>query len=115
MTASQKSLPATRSFAVFFPLFFRCSFSLAQQPADVIEERAVPAIPPIQPADGWTAYGGDPGGSRYSPAARITRENVAQLKVAWTFHTGASQLDTKLVRQSAFEPTPIVFANTLFL
>ncbi len=115
MHASQKSLHATRVFAVFFPLLFCCSFSLAQQPADVIEERAVPAIPPIQPADGWTAYGGDPGGSRYSPAARITSENVAQLKVAWTFHTGASQLDTKLVRKAAFESTPIFFDNKLFL
>src|SRR5258707_11266149 len=115
MHASEKSLHATRVFAVFFPLLFCCSFSLAQQPADVIEEGAVPAIPPIQPADGWTAYGGDPGGSRYSPAARITSENVAQLKVAWTFHTGASQLDTKLVRKAAFESTPIFFDNKLFL
>ena len=25
---------------------------------------------------------------RYSPLTQINRDNVAQLKVAWTFHTG---------------------------
>ena len=36
----------------------------------------------------WTAYGHDPGGTRFSPA-QITRENVARLKPAWEYHTGA--------------------------
>ena len=73
------------------------------------------ATPPRQPSEGWNSYGGDPGGSRYSSARQISRENVAQLKVAWTFHTGAWQLDTKLVRKAAFESTPILFDNKLFL
>src|ERR1700757_3336916 len=115
MNASQKSLTATRVFAVFFLLIICCSLSVAQQPP-VVEARAVPTpIPPTQPPDAWTAYGGDPGGSRYSAASQITRENVAQLKVAWTFHTGASQLDTQLIRKAAFESTPILFDNKLFL
>jgi len=29
-----------------------------------------------------------PEGMRYSPLAQINRENVASLKIAWTFHTG---------------------------
>ena len=34
------------------------------------------------------AYGRDPGGSRYAPLIQITRDNVAELRVAWTYHTG---------------------------
>src|SRR5437879_11264210 len=40
------------------------------------------------PADSWPCYGHDAGGMRYSPLTQINRENVSQLKVAWTFHTG---------------------------
>jgi quinoprotein glucose dehydrogenase len=116
MYLSEKTIHATRVFAVFFPLLFCCSLSVAQQPPGAIEERPVPtATPPAQPADAWTAYGRDPGGSRYSSATQISRENVAQLKVAWTFHTGASQLATNLIRKAAFESTPILFDNKLFL
>ena len=39
-----------------------------------------------EPTDGgiadWTYYGGDPGGSRYSPLTQINKSNVAELKVA---------------------------------
>src|ERR1700739_165220 len=65
--------------------------------------------------EGWGNYGGDPGGMRYSSALQITRKNVAQLQLAWTFHTGALQQETKLIRKAAFEATPILFDNKLFL
>src|SRR4051812_6983553 len=39
-------------------------------------------------ADEWSAYGRDVGGTRFSPLSQITTANVAQLKPAWTFHTG---------------------------
>jgi quinoprotein glucose dehydrogenase len=65
--------------------------------------------------EGWSNYGGDPGGSRFSGATQISRANVAQLKVAWTFHTGASLLKTELIRKAAFETTPILADNKLFL
>ena len=39
-------------------------------------------------ADGWSAYGRDSGGTRYSPLNQITPENVGKLQMAWTFHTG---------------------------
>ena len=67
------------------------------------------------PAATWANYGGDPGGSRFSAATQISPANVAQLKVAWTFHTGASQLQTELIRKAAFESTPILVDNKLFL
>ena len=36
---------------------------------------------------GWSYYGGDQGGQRYSAAAQITPSNVTGLKPAWTFST----------------------------
>src|SRR5580704_8026456 len=38
---------------------------------------------------GWPSYGNDAGGGRYSEARQIDPSNVGQLKVAWTFRTGA--------------------------
>ncbi|MBW2275502.1 MAG: hypothetical protein JRG96_19755, partial [Deltaproteobacteria bacterium] len=47
--------------------------------------------PPVAPGGataGWPSYGGDPGGSRYSPLEQITPENVSALEVAWRYRTG---------------------------
>jgi quinoprotein glucose dehydrogenase len=116
MHAKPKKHDCSRLCCLFFPLLFCCSLSVAQQPAGVIETRSVAAAaPPRQPSEGWDFYGGDSGGSRYSTAAQVSRENVAQLKVVWTFHTGATQLETRLIRKAAFESTPILFDNKLFL
>jgi quinoprotein glucose dehydrogenase len=63
---------------------------------------------------GWANYGGDAGGARYSAAAQITRENVAKLKVAWTYRTGALDLKTDLNEKAAFEATPILVEGRLY-
>src|ERR1700730_2952874 len=63
----------------------------------------------------WPNYANDPGGTRYSPAHQIDRTNVAQLHLAWTFRTGASQEQTELIHKAAFEATPILVDNKLFL
>ena len=44
------------------------------------------------PSGEWTAYGHDAFGSRFSPLAQITRENVSQLAVAWTLSHPAVQV-----------------------
>jgi quinoprotein glucose dehydrogenase len=68
------------------------------------------------PADsGWPAYGNDPGGARYSGLAQIDRSNVTQLRVAWTFRTGALQPESPLNRKAAFEATPILVDGKLLL
>ena len=65
---------------------------------------------------GWASYGHDAGGTRYSAAAQINRENVAQLKVAWTYRTGALDgIDDDLKRNAAFEATPILVDGRLYL
>lgn len=40
-----------------------------------------------QPQD-WYAYGRTPEGIRYAPFTQINRNNVSQLKLAWTYHSG---------------------------
>ena len=67
---------------------------------------------PPAPRGEWIAYGHDALGSRYSPLAQITRENVKGLEVAWTYRTG----DTTQTRQpTKFEATPLMVDGTLYL
>jgi len=63
----------------------------------------------------WPAYGRDPGGTRYSPLAEINRDNVKNLKVAWTYQTGDAGRTGADARKSAFEATPILVDGTLYL
>lgn len=63
----------------------------------------------------WPNYGNDPGGMRYSPLAQINSENVAKLRVAWTFHTGDISDGKGNRRRSGFESTPIMVDGTLYV
>src|SRR5215203_5033086 len=40
----------------------------------------------------WRYYGGDEGGSRFSPLAQVNTSNVQSLQRAWTYHTGELNL-----------------------
>jgi len=62
----------------------------------------------------WTYYGGDPGGSRYSPLTLINKLNIGNLKVAWTYHTHDISDGSKYARKSEFEATPIMVDGTLY-
>jgi quinoprotein glucose dehydrogenase len=62
----------------------------------------------------WPTYGGEPGGSRFSPLREINRANVGQLKVAWVYHTGDVSDGSIYARKSAFESTPILVDGRLF-
>ena len=64
---------------------------------------------------GWPTYSNAPDGTRYSPAQQINRDNVTQLKVAWTFRTGALGHNEDLDHKAAFESTPILIDGVLFL
>ena len=67
------------------------------------------------PDTGWPTYGNDPGGTRYSPAKQINRDNVGQLQVAWSYRTGAFPHDEELDHKATFEATPILVEGKLFL
>lgn len=63
----------------------------------------------------WPNYGNDPGGQRYSPLTQVNRDNVAQLKVAWTYRTGILEQLGDLKKSATFEATPILVDGRLYL
>jgi quinoprotein glucose dehydrogenase len=65
----------------------------------------------------WPFHAHDAGGMRHSPLTQIDRDNVGQLQVAWTFHTG--ELETYQgtsfpVSAVAFEAVPIMVEGVLY-
>jgi len=64
------------------------------------------------PVADWPEWGAAKGGGRYSPLTQITRENVAALEVAWTFHTGHLRGEDKYV---VFQLSPLVVDGTMYL
>ena len=63
----------------------------------------------------WSWYGGDPGGTRSSDLSQITKENVASLEIAWTYRTGELGKGFKRADKMAFEATPILVDDLLYL
>ncbi len=63
---------------------------------------------------GWPTYGGDPGGTRYSGMTEITPKNVADLEVAWVYHTGDFEGVRPGAEKVAFQATPILRGDTLY-
>ena len=53
----------------------------------------------------WRSFGRDPGAQRFSPLAQITKANVASLRQAWTFDTGALDLQV----------TPLVIDGLMYV
>lgn len=83
--------------------------------------QTIPAAQPheLTPANGlpvestfrkWERSLGDNGSRRYSALKQITRENVKQLELAWTYHardgTGNLQSNPAIVGDFMFVPTP---------
>lgn len=72
--------------------------------------------------DDWPTYGGDPGGLKYSPLTDVSRDNVAELVAAWVWDTNEEALPAsrtpnpgQVVAPGAFEVTPIVINDTMWL
>ena len=58
----------------------------------------------------WRVTGGDPGNTRYSALNQIDTTNVAQLRVAWVYHTGDLPPDG----HGEIQATPIVVDGVLY-
>jgi len=71
----------------------------------------VPVCLSAQSSGDWWAYGRDQLGSRYSPLTQVTRANVSNLTVVWTFRTGEME-DTR--RPAKFEATPLVIDGVMY-
>ena len=58
------------------------------------------------PSNGdWPSFGRDAGAQRYSPLTQINRQNVGGLQQAWSFDTGARDLQV----------TPLVINGLMYL
>jgi quinoprotein glucose dehydrogenase len=66
-------------------------------------------------ADDWPVYGGDAGGTRWSPHAQIDRANVSRLAVAWSMRTGDLAVVPPPPAHMAFQATPILVDGLLVL
>src|SRR5690606_656187 len=113
-----------RGLAGAFALVFVVAFALAFVPHGVTRGGAVPAPHALAPAAGvagaqpkdapapgdWAAYGRDNAGTRFSPLAQITPDNVGKLQRAWTFRTG----DIPAENWGA-ETTPLKVGDRLYL
>ncbi len=69
----------------------------------------------LSPAQEWPFYGGDQGGSKYSPLDQINRSNVSGLRVAWEWKTGETPLPEFKTTPGNFEVTPIMIGGVLYL
>src|SRR6266849_395706 len=67
------------------------------------------------PEQDWPVYGGDQAGTKYSPLTDITRDNVARLAPAWEWTTREKALADFGTRPGAFEVTPLMIENVLYL
>ncbi len=58
----------------------------------------------------WERSHGDNGGTRYSALKQINRQNVTNLQVAWTYHSGDTYTELEcnpiIARGTMFTPTP---------
>ena len=67
-----------------------------------------------QPDADWQAYGRTWFGDRFSPVSQITPDNVKNLKVAWTFHTGDMHGPNDPL-ETTMEVTPIKANHMVYL
>jgi len=68
------------------------------------------------PAFGWDYWGGDQGGTRFSPLNQITPANVDSLVRAWEFHTGdLANRPREAAAWTKFEATPLFVEDSLIL
>jgi quinate dehydrogenase (quinone) len=119
---ASRSLPALETGkvkianAVGFAGFAACVMALIAMffphgkilnPIDIVQDPAL-AKPNAENSDNWEYFGRNGNGTRFAPYSDITPENVKDLKVAWTYHTGR---DTKA---GVDENTPIQIGSTLY-
>ncbi|ANF82091.1 glucose dehydrogenase [Acinetobacter sp. NCu2D-2] len=87
--------------AAFFP------HGTILNPIDIVQDPELAKPNAENPGD-WEYFGRNGNGTRFAPYTDITPENVKDLKVAWTYHTGR---DTSA---GVDENTPIQIGSTLY-
>ena len=63
----------------------------------------------------WPVYGGDLGSQKYSPLADVNRDNVAGLRLAWSWETGEQPNREFVTSPGMFQATPVVVDGVMYL
>ena len=66
--------------------------------------------------DEWREYGGDHGGTKYSPLSQISAENIHELEVAWRWQSPDReiQMSDPLMKSTRHEDTPLFIDGVLY-
>jgi quinate dehydrogenase (quinone) len=67
-----------------------------------------------QQQQNWSSYGNTAGGSRFAALDQITRDNVNNLEVAWTFHTGDTPI-SPTGNGAEDQETPLQIGDRVYL
>ncbi|WP_339031970.1 pyrroloquinoline quinone-dependent dehydrogenase [Bradyrhizobium symbiodeficiens] len=68
----------------------------------------------VRPSAAWESWGGDAGGSRFSPLQQITPDNVGNLVRAFEFRTGDLAVRApEVMRRTKFQATPLFVEDSL--
>ena len=70
----------------------------------------------------WRHYGGDNGGTKYSPLDQIDAANFDELRIAWRWASADGALDLEALREQrqrvsirGFQATPLMIDGVLYL
>ena len=95
-----------RGVVSLVPPFGRSEESVARSQGPVAHLHENGSQAESEPANqDWPVYGGNPENTHYSSLAQINRDNVKQLRVAWTFDTG---------EPGGLETSPLIVDGVLF-
>ena len=68
----------------------------------------------VRPSAAWESWGGDAGGSRFSPLQQIAPDNVGNLVRAFEFRTGDLAVRApEVMRRTKFQATPLFVEDSL--
>ena len=67
------------------------------------------------PEQDWPVYGGDQGGTKYSPLTDVSAATVSRLGVAWQWSPREKALGEFGTRPGNFQATPLMIENVLYL
>ena len=88
-----------------------CFYDPVPQEGTVANERTASAADVA--GNDWSAYGGTTNGLRFSSLKQITRDNVKDLEIAWTYHTGDLR-EGDDATEYTFEATPLKANGMLY-
>lgn len=120
LTSERKTRRISVGLGVMLALGVVAAFISSFQPKGIIRNEDVQAssdkahdIAPNSGRKDWPAWAGDTKGSRFSTLSDITPENVRDLKVAWTAHTGEAVVSDK--GDAEDQNTPLQVGDSLFV